>query len=248
MKKTSPSLIIITKNCATTLEVTLKSVANLVEEIILIDDNSIDRTLDIARQYQAMIFNYSGSFSQRKSFALQQAKGEWILNLDSDESLSKRLVNEINLVTSHQPPISGYFIPYQNHFLGRKINFGGENYAMLRLFKKEAVIMSENIIHENFQLKKGEIIGKLKQKINHYSYRSLGQVLNKFTVYARLEAKRKKSQGEKTSLKKIFIYPLHLFWARFFKDKGYQDGLFRLPLDLSFAYLEFLTYFLMLFK
>ena len=40
---------------------------------------------------------------------------------------------------------------------------------------------------------------------------------------------------------------MHMFWARFVEDKGYKDGIFRIPLDLGFAYMEFLTYFLMLF-
>jgi hypothetical protein len=39
-----------------------------------------------------------------------------------------------------------------------------------------------------------------------------------------------------------------MFYARFIKDKGYKDGLFRIPLDLAFAYMEFLTYVLLAFK
>ncbi len=87
----------------------------------------------------------------------------------------------------------------------------------------------------------------MRNKILHYSYRSLTQLYKKFSGYAWKEAKRKRQQGERTSAKKIVLYPLHMFWARFIEDKGYQDGFFRIPLDLGFAYMEFLTYFLMLF-
>ena len=64
----------------------------------------------------------------------------------------------------------------------------------------------------------------------------------KFTDYALREAKIKKEKGERTSLRKIFFHPAHMFWARFVEDEGYKDGLFRIPLDLGFAYMEFLTY------
>ena len=70
----------------------------------------------------------------------------------------------------------------------------------------------------------------------------------KFTDYAIRNASEKLKKGEKTSIKKIFIYPVHMFWARFIKDKGYKDGFFRMPLDIGFAYMEFLTYFLLIFK
>ena len=73
-------------------------------------------------------------------------------------------------------------------------------------------------------------------------------MFNKFTDYAKRDVQTKINNREKSSLKKIILYPLHMFWARFFKDKGYKDGLFRIPLDLGFAYMEFLTYFLLLFK
>ena len=72
-------------------------------------------------------------------------------------------------------------------------------------------------------------------------------MFGKFTDYAKREARQKINKGEKSSIKKIVFYPLHMFWARFIKDKGYKDGIFRIPLDVGFAYMEFLTYVLILF-
>jgi len=247
MKKPNLSLIIITKNCSQTLERTLRSVVDLVDEIILVDDHSTDQTLAIAKQYHAKIFDYSGSFGQRKLFALKKADGNWILNLDSDEVLSKKLKTEIRVILKN-PSASAYYLPYQNYCFDRPLLHGGEKYQMLRFFKKEAAIINNNLIHEHFELKAGYQVGKLRNNILHYSYRSLPQIYSKFTQYALLLANEKTRKNEKTGLKKIFLYPIHMFWARFFKDKGYQDGfIVRLPLDLGFAYMEFLTYFLMLF-
>jgi len=229
MKKINLSLIIITRNCGLTLKSTLQSAVNLVDEIVLVDDNSTDQTLAIAKQYQAKVYNFKGSFGARKLFALNKASGSWVLNLDSDEQLSKKLASEIKSVVSlpretrrvkwgSQP--SGYYLPYQNYCFNHPLHHGGENYRILRLFKKESVVINDDLIHEHFELKKGRYSGKLRHKILHYSYRSIFQIVRKFTNYAALEARKKTKQGEKTSLKKIFIYPLHMFWARYFKDKG----------------------------
>jgi hypothetical protein len=176
---------------------------------------------------------------------LEKARGEWVLMLDSDEVVSAELLQEINDVITHNSVVNGYLIPYQNHFLGKPLHNGGEDYKILRLFRREAAVIDPALLHE-----KVTVHGKteeLKGKIFHYSYRSLRQVFGKFTAYGVRDAKQRVERGERTSLKKIFMYPAHMFWARYVEDKGYKDGLFRIPLDIGFAYMEFLSYFLMLF-
>ena len=251
--KTKLSLLLISKDADELLEACLRSSKGLVDEIIIIDDFSSDRTLEIAKRYNAKIYlHHEHDFGKQRAYGLKKVSGEWVLVLDSDEVLSDGLKSEINKILSprlsrdSRMTISGYLIPFQNHFLGRPVKYGGENYKMLRLFKKDSVGIEPGLVHEHFALKQGKV-GKLKHKIYHYSYRSLIQVFKKFTDYAIREAKQKIKKSERTSFKKIFIYPPHMFWARFIKDKGYKDGIFRLPLDLGFAYMEFLTYFLMLF-
>ncbi|PJC80880.1 hypothetical protein CO008_00665 [Candidatus Roizmanbacteria bacterium CG_4_8_14_3_um_filter_36_12] len=145
-------------------------------------------------------------------------------------------------LTNHN--ITAYEIPFQSYFLGRPLRYGGEDYYQIRLIKKDSVDILLSLVHNRFRIKKGKI-GKLKGNIHHYSYRSIGQVYRKFTDYAFKTAQIKAEISERSSLKKIFLYPLHMFWSRFIKDKGYKDGLFRIPLDLGFAYMEWLTYCLL---
>ncbi len=241
------SLVMITKNSDELLEKSLKSVSGLINEIIIVDSCSTDRTLAIAKKFRAKIFmSQEEDLGEKRSFALKKAKNEWVLALDADEIITPPLKEEINKVIA-SPNYDGFCIPYQNHFLGQPVNRGGENYQVLRLFKKNKVLINPSFVHEKYLLKDGQL-GYLAGKINHYSYRSFKQIFLKFTDYAKREAKRKKQQGEKASLREIFLNPPHMFWARFIEDKGYQDGIFRLPLDLAFAYMEFLTYFLLFFK
>ena len=249
MKKLPISLVMITKNSAETLERSLNSIKDLVSEIIIVDSHSKDRTQDVARKFTANVYfhNYRGEGEQRK-IAIAKARQEWILILDSDEVVSPALRQEIRQKLSVAQRQSGFTIPFQNHFLGREIRHGGENYKKIRLFRRNSkdIHLNDLLVHAELKGDK-KTIGLMRNKILHYSYRSLAQMCKKFSDYAWREAKGKRRQGERTSIKKIVSYPLHMFWARFVEDKGYQDGFFRIPLDLGFAYMEFLTYFLMLF-
>lgn len=241
------SLLMITKNAQKMIGQALASVKDLIDEIIIIDGGSTDNTLKIAKKFNPKIYRYIGdNLGEQRANGLNKATGDWVLVLDSDEMIAKELISEIkSKVQTHDSTVQGYYVPFQNHFLGRKLKYGGEDYKKLILFKKKSASINPVLVHENFKVK-GKI-GHLKNKIFHYSYNSLSQMYIKFTNYALREARQKIKNGEKTSLKKIFLYGPHMFWARFIKDKGYKDGFFRLPLDIGFAYMEFLTYFSMLF-
>jgi len=247
--KNGLTLLTTTFNSEKMIGRTLQSVKSLVDEIVVVDNNSTDKTIEITKRYKAKIINYRG-----KNLGLQYKKGlknvktKWVLILDSDEYLSKELYDEIKKLFLNKKKLEeydGYLIPFQNHFLGKPVNFGGENYKMLRLFNKNKVIVTPEKVHQKYLLKskKG---GCLKGKIIHHSYRTLWQTYKKFTYYAIEEAKKKFKKNETLTLEKLFLYGPHMFYARFIKDEGYKDGLFRIPLDLGFAYMEFLSYWALL--
>lgn len=237
----------ITHNSSELLARVLTSVRSIADEIIVVDDHSVDDTLKIAKEFKAKIFEFSDAdLGKRKSYGIEKAKSEWILILDSDEIVSGPLADEITTILGKRHGVDVYYIPFKNHFLGKPVRFGGERYAMPRLFKKKKAKMREALVHETLMFDVGRS-KTLNGFIHHYSYRSLSQMYGKFTDYALREARQKRAAGEKTSLKKVVMYPPHMVWARFIKDRGYKDGLFRLPLDIGFGYMEFVTYASMVF-
>lgn len=253
------SCILITKNAAETLARTLASVAELADEIIVADDCSTDETVAIAEIYGArVIHSPEPSEGKQRVVSLNAARGKWVLCLDSDEVVSPELDTEIKTIIAasghvkaqgetpakHHTPV-GYFIPYTNFFLGRPVRHGGESYQSLRLFRRDSVTVDVQPIHATFVLTRGSA-GVTTGTLYHYSYRSLPQLFRKFTQYSYREAARKHTAGERSGLKQITLYPMHMFYARFIEDKGYKDGLHRISLDLAFAYMEFLTYWLLL--
>lgn len=240
------SVLMITKDAEALLDKSLESVTSIAEEIVIIDSHSKDKTKEIAKKYNAKFHVFDDfDLGKKRAFGLSLVKNEWVLSLDSDEILSKKLCSEISNILSQKTNYHGFLIPYQNHFLDKKIKYGGESYTAMRLFRKSKVNIEPSLLHEKFTLNSN--VGNLNNKIYHYSYRSIFQMYQKFTKYALRDAVSKNSFGENTSAKKIFMYPAHMFLSRFITDKGYKDGFFRLPLDIGFAYMEFLTYLSMLF-
>jgi glycosyltransferase involved in cell wall biosynthesis len=240
------SCYFIVKDAEKTLQRALKSVKSVADEIIIIDDGSKDSSPSIAKKYGAKVVSFiNPSEGEKRKFALEQCKYDWVLCMDADEEISPELATDIKKVLE-KPEKDGYIIPFLNHFLGHPLRYGGENYAILRLFRKSKADLENTPIHAFHHLPEAQS-GRLEGYILHYSYQSLWQVYSKFTNYAFREAHKRIAKGEKSSLKKITMYPVHMFWARYIEDKGYKDGLIRIPLDLGFAYMEWLMYVLMIF-
>src|SRR3989339_47439 len=238
------SVIMITKNAESTIENSLKSVSSWVREIIVVDSYSTDKTVEIAERHKSIVYKhkYEGEGKQR-NFALSKAKLNWVLVLDADESVTSKLKNEILRIIK-ATKLLGFNIPVQSYYKNKQLNYGGENYKKMILFKRVQGKSTLDQIHAVCQVHDKKI-GLLKNKLNHFPYTSFCQVIKKFTSYSYRVAMVKAKKGEKASLKKIFLYPIHMFYARFIKDKGYKDGLFRIPLDMVFAYMEGLAYLIL---
>lgn len=218
------SLIITTKNEAKDLASCLESVKELVTEIILVDDNSTDDTLQIAKKYGAKIFTrtFSG-YADQKNYALSLAGSDWILSLDPDEKLTPELASEIKQQLSVGPDCDGFFIPYINYFLGKQMKYGGlGSEKHIRLFKKSKSSFVETLVHEEIKLD-----GKtknLQNKIIHNSYPDMEEYIEKFNCYTTLAATEMYAQGRRFGFFKILIFPLE-FHKRYTLRFGFLDGI-----------------------
>ena len=111
------SLVMIVKNEEKNLAKCLNSVENLVDEIVIVDSGSTDKTIEIAKTFGAKIFKREfDSFSNQKNYALSIATNEWVLHLDADEVLSKELVEEIKFVIINTK-LDGFYLIRTNFFL-----------------------------------------------------------------------------------------------------------------------------------
>ncbi|MFH1239386.1 MAG: glycosyltransferase family 2 protein, partial [bacterium] len=176
---TNISACIITKNEENDIRDCLESIT-WADEIILVDDGSTDKTLEIARQFTDKIYQQAWlGYGKQKQLAVDKASGEWILSIDADERVTPELAEEIQLIAhsssatsasaDKQLTVNGYEIPFRFYFLNHLMRFGGcGREKHLRLFKKAKGRFDEQAIHEGIMVE-GEI-SQLKNYMLHFSY------------------------------------------------------------------------------
>jgi glycosyltransferase involved in cell wall biosynthesis len=221
------SVIIITKNEEANIEKCLKSVL-WADEIILIDDDSTDKTVDIASQYQQVrIFHkkMKEGFGPQKQFALEQTHNDWILSIDADERITAEGRKEImDKILSDD--CDGYYFRRKNFVFGKFINdFQPKN---LRLFKRTKGKFSNARVHESVLLD-GKI-GTMEEPIIHYSRatRSISDYINTLNLYTSLSAQDLYSRGKRITIRTIpiffILHPLYLFFRLLFLKGHWKDG------------------------
>jgi len=215
------SVAIATYNEEANLSRCLDSVASWVDEIVVVDGSSTDRTVEIAKKYTDKVFiaDNPEMFHINKQKALDKCSGKWILQLDADEIVSEELKQEMMQATSSQL-IAGYFIPRKNFFMGRWMRKGGlyPDYVV-RLFQKGKGQLPCKDVHEQVK-----ITGKtdyLKHDLLHYPYSDFSKYLQKADVYTSLTAK---NLHEDKLAKYIIVRPIKTFLSIYFRHLGFLDG------------------------
>ncbi len=218
------SAVYITKNAEQSLADSLKSLASLVDEIIIVDSGSTDQTETIAQMANArFIFNEWAGFGKQKRFAVEQAKNDWVLCVDDDEVLSTELAENI-AKTLEKPQFFAYQFARSNFFMGHFLKHG-EGYPdwSLRLFNRNYAHWSDDDVHE--QVVTHTQIGTIKGNLLHYSCDTLAEYLDKQNRYTSIQAEKMLIKGKKISRAKIIISPVFRFFRFYFIKRGFLDGL-----------------------
>lgn len=191
-------------------------------ELIIVDDISIDNTLEIAKNHNVRVFKRKlRDFSEQRNFAMLQARGDWILFIDSDEIVTKKLKYHIlNAIKSSK--YDGYFIRRKDKFFGKFINHGvTANQKIIRLVKKGKGKW-ERMVHET--LKVDGNVGKLNGFIIHHHDRNLSSFISSSDEYSSLHALANEKEGKKSSVIKIILWPIFKFMNLYIIRLGFLDG------------------------
>lgn len=232
MKKLQISIIILAKNEEKRIKECIESVSGWAEEIMVVDDESQDKTREIAESLGAKVaakkMEIEGS---HRNWAYSRGSSEWILSLDADERVTDALRDEIIEKLSSNPAFNAFTIPRRN-FIGEYwIRWGGQYPApQLKLFRKDAFKWEEVEVHPRAFLE-GEC-GHLKGDLVHYTYRDWGDFLRKLDKQTTLEARKwrtlsfenPKKARYKMNIPHALWRTLDRFVRTFVMKKGFRDG------------------------
>lgn len=247
MKKAKISVVLATFNEEENLARCLEAVRQLADEIIIVDGQSTDQTVKVAKKYGAKVIVTTNKpiFHINKQIAIDQVKGDWILQLDADEVVTRQLRKEILAIIAADavpprrsprqragPPSEerlpvAYYIPRKNFFLGRWLKKGGQYPdAVIRLFRRGQAYLPCQSVHEQMVVR-GKV-GYLKGHLLHYTAPTFSRYLINANRYTSLTATELEQQKLKINLLTagdyLFFKPWQAFLLRYVRYCGFQDG------------------------
>ncbi len=246
------SLCIAVYNEEKNLHYPLNSAYDFVDEVVIVDGGSTDKTIEIAKSYgkKVRVINSDNPvmFHKNKQKAIEAAQGEWILQLDADEELTKELKNEIKTVIGRSQlnrsqsvesvktdtdltdltdltdsTLVAYYIPRKNWFLTGFLMKGGQypDYT-IRLYKNGVARFPCKDVHENVEIK-GEV-GYLENPLLHYADPDFSRYLLRWDRYTTAEVERMPKDTKLNFFNHFVWKPKITFLMMYFRHKGFMDG------------------------
>ena len=237
------SVILITRNEESNLDDCLASLDGIAQQIVVVDSNSTDGTLEIANRYGALMAYPSDwpGFGPQKNRALDLATCDWVLSLDADERLTPALKSEILTAINHSAQIDCFAIPRLSWYCGRFIRHSGWSPDYVdRLFRRGAARFSDDLVHE--RLTPNGTVAKLKNPMLHYSFMNYAQVLDKLNRYSTASAEQAFAKGKTSNPLKAVLHSMWAFVRTYILRAGFLDGPQGFALAMSNAHGTYYRY------
>ena len=240
------SAVIMTKNCEDLIEGTLKSVQGWVDEIVVLDGFSTDKTIEVCRRYTDKVFQnrWDGyRFCTERNLGTSKASSDWCFHIDPDERATPEFKTAVLGIMEKGSIHNAFQFRKKNFFLGHWMKYGGWYHYSLHFFRKGKACY-EGVIHESLIV--DGTVGKIEAPIEHYPFTSITQFVNRHNGYstreglAKLEVDGKLAESEVLyNLKKK---PIKRFMKFFVRKKGFLDGNYGLIFSMLFAWVHFLNW------
>jgi len=224
--KNTLSIVLATRNEEVNIGRCLDAIKSIADEIIVCDEASSDRTVEISKIYGAKIIHtrHQPNFHLTKNIAIDAATCDWILQLDADEVVSPELKLEI-IQSLKTKDYNGYWLNRRNWFLYRFLTKGGQYPdPTLRLYRRGYGRLPAKDVHEQAVVK-GEI-GHLKNDLLHYRDTTFEKYLEGFNRYSSLIATQLQNIRVNlfTAVKYLIFKPGFVFLNIYIRHKGFVDG------------------------
>lgn len=242
MEKAPVSVVVIAKNEENRLEDCLKSAASWASEIIVLDDMSTDKTIELAKRYTDKVFQRAMDIEgKHRNYAYSLATQPWVLSLDADERVTPELAKEITETLNRETPHVVYAIPIKT-FIGKEWIKGAGYYpaSKARLFRKGEFKYEEASVHPRV-IYQGTC-GYFKGDILHYSCEGLERWIGKFNRETTLEAQKWIKDGRKVSLANSIRKTFDRFFKNYFLKGGWNTGFMGFIMSVFHGLYQLLSY------
>ena len=217
------SVVVITRNEEAQIADCLASAA-FADDLVVVDDGSTDRTVELARQHTAHILSRRMDIEGRhRNWAYAQAKHDWVFSLDADERITPELADELAALMRQGPQHVVYNTPIRAYLGDRWIRHGGWYPGRKdRFFDRHKFRYEEAEVHPRPIINGSH--GRLTHDVVHYSYRNFGDFLTSVNNQTTLEAKKWLRDGRSIGLGIALWRTADRFFRAYVGKAGYKDG------------------------
>jgi len=214
---------------------------DFVDEIVVVDSGSTDRTGEICRGNPKVRFHdlpWEG-YGRQKNLAASLASHDWILNIDADERVSEPL--RASILAADRDFYVGFRMARRNYFGSRWIRWcGWYPDCKLRFYDRRRGSFEERAVHE--AVKSRDRVGLLAGDLHHYTYDGISDYMTRMDRYSSLAAAEMLKQGRRPGLQSMLLHPLYTFFRMYLLKLGFLEGYTGLLLSLLYTGYTFLKY------
>ncbi len=240
-RKVPVSIVVLVKNEEARLGACLDSV-RWADEIVIVDDESVDGTIALARQYTDTVLKRKmDNEGRQRNWAYAQARNQWVFSLDADEIVTAELAREIGEVLALAPAENGFTIPRRNYIGDYWVRYGGWYPSpQLKLFKKDKFRYEEAAVHPRAFM--DDPCGHLRGDLIHYSYRNIEDFIAKLNNQTTREAAKWYGQAKPMRLGRFLWRSYDRFMRCYVTRQAFRDGFIGFVVAYNAALYQFLSY------
>lgn len=245
MNQPTLAVALIVKNEAKHLEACLQTVADWVDEIVILDSGSTDATEQVARRFTDKFYTSPDwpGFGPQRQRAQSYIASDYVLWLDADERITSELKSSIQQAISANEPNTLYQISRLSWVFGRFIRHcGWYPDRVLRLYPTKLTGYNDALVHEKVEVKEGMVIKNLNGDMTHYTYDDIHHYLVKSAGYAKAWAEQRSRKGKRSSISQGILHAITCFIKMYILKAGFLDGKQGFLLSLLSAHSTFVKY------
>ncbi len=219
------SAVIITFNEEKNIARCIKSLKNLVDEIVVVDSFSTDATVELAKSLGASVIQHTfEGYVEQKNYALSCARNNWVLSIDADEALSEDLKKSLKaLKTLDESKV--YSFNRLSNYCGQWIKHcGWYPDVKVRLFTKQSGKWGGKNPHDKYIANPGISVQHLRGDLLHYTFYTVEQHQQQIHKFSTISAQAYFEKGIRSNGLKIIFSPLSKFLRNYLLKLGFLDG------------------------